>query len=300
VLKKHIEEELEWIKKTPSGRQAKNRARVTKYEELRQMVKKRDYEPGQIVIPQGPRLGHEIITLKGVSKAIQTPEGRRVLFENVTFNLPAGAIVCIIGPNGAGKTTFLKLIAGDETPDTGEVNIGETVRLGYASQTRDALNPYNSVYEEISGGHHELNVGGRMVSMRNYVASFQFTGASQQKYVSDLSGGERNRVHIAKMLRNDVNVLLLDEPTNDIDIEVLRSLEEGLLNYAGCAIIVSHDRWFLDRVATHILSFEPGQAPKLFEGSYTEYENELKKRAVLENREPKKFLFKSLGKLGPR
>jgi len=296
VLKKHIEEELSWISKSPKGRQAKNRARLTKYDELRQQFKKRDYEPGSIVIPQGPRLGDQVIEMVSVSKSILTPEGsRRMLFEDVNFKLKPGAIVCVIGPNGVGKTTFLKLLAGEEQPDTGEIHIGQTVRLGYSSQSRDSLNPYNSVYEEISGGEHELMIGGRVVSMRSYVASFMFSGNGQQKYVSDLSGGERNRVHIAKMLRSDVNVLLLDEPTNDIDVEVLRSLEEGLIEYTGCAVIVSHDRWFLDRVATHILAFEAGRPPKLFEGSYSDYERQTKKNAEASGL-PKKTLFRGLTK----
>jgi len=297
VLKKHIEEELSWIQKSPKGRQSKNRARLTKYDELREQFKKREYEPGSIVIPQGPRLGEQVIELISVSKSVQTEDGPRVLFQDVNFRLKPGAIVCIIGPNGAGKTTFLKLLAGEEEPDSGEINIGQTVKLGYSSQSRDTLNPYNSVYEEISGGEHELQIGGRVVAMRSYVASFMFSGSGQQKYVSDLSGGERNRVHIAKMLKSDVNVLLLDEPTNDIDVEVLRSLEEGLLNYTGCAVVVSHDRWFLDRIATHILSFEKGSDPVLFEGTYSEYEREMKRKAeAAGTTQQTRTLFRSITK----
>lgn len=300
VLKKHLEEELEWIKKSPKGRQAKSKARIGKYEELRKQQKLREYEPGTIVIPAGARLGAETIILKGVTKSIPSIEANapdRLLIDNFHFNLGRGDIVGIVGPNGVGKTTLLKMIAGEEKPDEGEVKIGNTVRIGYASQSRGKLNPYNTVYDEIAGPLHEIQMGDKMVSMRTFVAAFQFTGPAQQKYVSDLSGGERNRVHLAKMLTEDANILLLDEPTNDIDIEVLRSLENGLMDYPGCAIIVSHDRWFLDRVVTHIIAFEGDGKLVHFLGNYSEYELDRKARCISAGK-PSKSAFTNIFKSG--
>jgi len=299
VLKKHLEEELEWINSSPKGRQAKSKARIGRYDDLLKKQRQKEYEPGTICIPAGARLGAETLTLTNLKKSIEDEdtEVTRVLFDDLNFKLPTSGIVGIVGPNGAGKTTLLKILAGEETPDSGDIKFGPTVKIGYASQSRGGLNPYNTVYEEIAGSMNEIFLGDRMVSMRNYVAAFQFVGTAQQKYVSDLSGGERNRVHLAKMLTEDANVLLLDEPTNDIDIEVLRSLENGLAEFPGCVIIVSHDRWFLDRVATHIIAFEGAGKVTIFDGNYSEYEKS-RKAALEAQGKSSNFVYRSIFKSG--
>jgi ATPase subunit of ABC transporter with duplicated ATPase domains len=244
----------------------------------------------EIYIPPGPRLGDVVVEAKGVSKAY----GDHVLFENLTFELPPGGIVGVIGPNGAGKTTLLKLIIGAERPDAGTFKIGETVKLGYIDQMRDTLNPDKNVWEEISGGEDTLTLGARRTNSRAYVASFNFLGSDQQKKVGSLSGGERNRVHLAKMLKTGANVLLLDEPTNDLDVNTLRALEEALFEFAGCAVIVSHDRWFLDRVATHVLAFEGESQVTWFNGNFSDYEADRRKRLGLAADTPHRIQYKKL------
>jgi sulfate-transporting ATPase len=266
--------ELEWIHTSQKARQAKGKARITAYNNLLSQEHEKRREELEIYIPPGPRLGDVVVEAKGVSKAY----GDHVLFENLTFELPPGGIVGVIGPNGAGKTTLLKLIIGAEQADAGAFKIGETVTLGYIDQLRDTLNPDKTVWEEISGGEDTLTLGAHKVNSRAYVASFNFLGSDQQKKVGSLSGGERNRVHLAKMLKTGANVLLLDEPTNDLDVNTLRALEEALFEFAGCAVIVSHDRWFLDRVATHVLAFEDDSRAVWFNGNFTDYEADRRKR----------------------
>jgi ATPase subunit of ABC transporter with duplicated ATPase domains len=294
VLSKQLKSELDWIHKTPSGRQTKSKSRIERFEELRDQQKKKTYEPGVIVIPPGPRLGKDVINVQSISKSVSLPNGdKRPLFSNLSFRVLPGSIIGIVGPNGSGKTSLLKILAGEEKADSGEVTVGQTVRLGYASQNRDALNPKNTVYEEIAQGAHELSVGDYNVALRQYVATFNFKSGQQDKLVANLSGGERNRVHLAKMLKSSVNVILLDEPTNDIDIEVLRSLEEGMQDYPGCFVVVSHDRWFLDRVATHILAFEDDKTI-FFEGNFSQYDKDRK-----QNRGGKEqFVFTNISKRG--
>eukprot|EP01125_Pyxidicula_operculata_P010712 TRINITY_DN3528_c0_g1_i2.p1 TRINITY_DN3528_c0_g1~~TRINITY_DN3528_c0_g1_i2.p1 ORF type:complete len:535 (-),score=144.06 TRINITY_DN3528_c0_g1_i2:97-1701(-) len=281
VLGRQLKEEMEWVQKSPKGRQAKNRARVERYEELRKSYKTKKYEPGAIVIPPGPRLGGEVINVENLTKTLVDTdddgnESVRTLFKDLNFKIAAGAIVGIIGPNGSGKTTLLKVLAGVSQPDSGDIKVGQTVKIGFASQGRDGLNPNNTVYQEIAQSDHELVVGDSTISLRQYIAFFNFKSGSQDKLVGDLSGGERNRVHLAKMLKSNVNVLLLDEPTNDIDIEVLRSLEQAIAEFPGCVIVVSHDRWFLDRIATHILAFHDNNEVVFHEGNYSSYEREYK------------------------
>jgi ATP-binding cassette ChvD family protein len=266
--------ELEWIRASPKARQAKGKARITAYNNLLSQEHDQRREELEIYIPPGPRLGDVVVEAKGVSKAY----GDKVLFEALTFALPPGGIVGIIGPNGAGKTTLLKLITGAEQPDFGTFKIGETVTLGYVDQSRDTLNNEHNVWEEISGGEDTLMLGARKVNSRAYVASFNFLGSDQQKKVGALSGGERNRVHLAKMLKQGANVLLLDEPTNDLDVNTLRALEETLQEFAGCAVVVSHDRWFLDRVATHVLAFEDEGHVTWFDGNFSDYEADRRRR----------------------
>ncbi len=270
-----LQRELEWIQMSPRARQAKGKARVNNYEALLSQEVEKRREELEIYIPPGPRLGDVVVEFDGVSKGY----GERLLIDNLTLSIPPGSIVGIVGPNGAGKTTLLRLITGQEQPDSGRVRLGQTVQLGYVDQSRASLQPENSVWQEISGGEETIALGGRRRNSRAYVASFNFLGADQQKAVGVLSGGERNRVHLAKMLKEQANVLLLDEPTNDLDVNTLRALEEALEAFAGCALIVSHDRWFLDRVATHILAFEPGSRLHLQEGNWSEYEADLKGRA---------------------
>ncbi len=262
-----IQRELEWVRLNPKGRHAKSKARITAYEKMVESDSASREEEIEIFIPPGPRLGDTVIRVEGISKTY----GDTVLYDDLNFNLPAGGIVGIIGPNGAGKTTLFRLITGVERQDSGTITLGDTVKLGYVDQSRP-LDPSKTIWQEISGGEDLITVGGRQINSRSYVARFNFSGTDQQKSVGTLSGGERNRVHLAKVLRGGANVLLLDEPTNDLDVNTLRALEEALLNFAGCAVVISHDRWFLDRIATHILSFEDEGRVSWFEGNFTEYE----------------------------
>lgn len=269
-----LERELEWIRMTPKAKQQKNKARIRAYEELLNRDQVRRNEAVQIYIPPGPRLGAIAIEAQGVSKRY----GERILFENMDFALPSGGIVGVIGPNGAGKTTLFRLITGQERADSGQLRIGATVRLGYVDQSRETLTGENTVWQEVSGGEEEIDLGERQVHSRAYLARFNFLGADQQQKVGALSGGQRNRVHLAKVLKKQANVFLLDEPTNDLDVHTLRALEEGLENFAGCALVISHDRWFLDRIATHILAFEGDSQVYWFEGNFSEYEANKKAR----------------------
>jgi ATP-binding cassette ChvD family protein len=286
--RKTLERELEWVRMSPKARHAKSKARLSAYENLLNQDVKQKEEKLEIFIPNGPRLGDRVITAKGVTKAF----GERILFEDLDFSLPPNGIVGVIGPNGAGKTTLFRMIMGQEKTDRGTFTVGETVTLGYVDQAHAAIDPKKSVYEVISGGQDEIMVGNRPVNSRAYAARFNFTGADQEKKCGVLSGGERNRLHLALTLRSGANVLLLDEPTNDIDVNTLRALEEGLENFAGCAVIISHDRWFLDRVATHILAFEGESKVVWFEGSFSEYDENLRKRTG--NSGPVRFRYKKL------
>jgi energy-dependent translational throttle protein EttA len=272
--RKTLERELEWVRMAPKARQAKGKARLSAYEKLLSEDVKQKEDRLEIYIPNGPRLGANVIESKGVSKAF----GDKLLFEKLNFNLPPAGIVGVIGPNGAGKTTLFRLIIGSEKPDSGTFSIGETVKIGYVDQAHTAIDPEKTVFEVISGGLDFITMGNKQVNARAYVGRFNFTGADQEKKCGVLSGGERNRLHLALTLKEEANVLLLDEPTNDIDVNTLRALEDGLDNFAGCAVIISHDRWFLDRVATHILSFEGDSQVYFFEGSFSEYEENHKKR----------------------
>jgi ATP-binding cassette ChvD family protein len=285
---KTLERELEWARMSPKARHAKSKARLSNYEKLASEETKEREEKLELFIPPGPRLGNIVIQAENVSKAY----GDKVLFDNLNFSLPPAGIVGIIGPNGAGKTTLFRLITGQEQPDSGSFRVGETVALGYVDQMHDDLNPEQSVWENITGGHDNLVLGNRTMNSRAYVSKFNFNGADQQKKVGVLSGGERNRVHLAITLKKSSNVLLLDEPTNDIDVNTLRALEEGLENFGGCAVIISHDRWFLDRVCTHILAFEGDSQVYYFEGNYSDYEENRKKR--LGDVAPKRIKYKAL------
>ncbi len=286
--RKTLERELEWVRMAPKARHAKSKARLAAYERMMSEDVKQKEEKLEIFIPNGPRLGNKVIEAKGISKAF----GDKLLFENLSFTLPPAGIVGIIGPNGAGKTTLFRMIMGIEKPDSGEFSIGETVKLGYIDQAHSEIDPEKSVWEVISESNENLQIGGRLFNSRAYVARFNFSGADQGKKAGVLSGGERNRMHLALTLRSEANVLLLDEPTNDIDVNTLRALEEGLENFAGCAVIISHDRWFLDRIATHILAFEGDSQVVFFEGGYTEYEENRKKR--LGNDTPHRMRYKKL------
>ena len=288
--KRTLERELEWVQMAPRARQAKSKARLAAYETLLAEDKDKQVDLTQITIPAGERLGQVVIEADKLKKSF----GDRVLFENLSFSLPRGGIVGIIGPNGAGKTTLFKMIMGLETPDSGTMRIGETVQLAYVDQSRDALDGTKNVWQEISGGEDKIMVGKREVPSRAYVSSFNFAGSDQQKKVGDLSGGERNRLHLAKLLRRGGNVLLLDEPTNDLDVDTLRSLEDALLAFAGCAVVISHDRWFLDRIATHILAFEGDSKVVWFEGNYQDYEADLKRRIGAAADEPKRIKYRKL------
>lgn len=286
--RKTLERELEWVRMSPKARHAKSKARLSAYENLLNQDVKQKEEKLEIFIPNGPRLGDKVISARGVTKAF----GDRILFEDLDFSLPPNGIVGVIGPNGAGKTTLFRMIMGQETTDRGTFEVGGTVTLGYVDQAHAEIDPKKSVYEVISGGLDEILVGNRPVNARAYAARFNFTGADQEKKCGVLSGGERNRLHLALTLKSGANVLLLDEPTNDIDVNTLRALEEGLDNFAGCAVIISHDRWFLDRVATHILAFEGDSKVVWFEGSFSEYDENLRKRTG--NAGPVRFRYKRL------
>ena len=289
---KSLSQELEWVRSSPRARQAKSKARLASYEEL--LAQSRDTAPtsAQIVIPSGPRLGDLVIEAVAVNKAF----GEKLLIDDLNFKLPPGAIVGVIGPNGAGKTTLFRMITGAETPDGGELRIGDSVKLGYVDQSRDSLKAEATVWEEISEGQTEIDLGKRKVQSRAYVGAFNFRGADQQKKVGQLSGGERNRVHLAKMLKSGANVILLDEPTNDLDVDTLRALEEALLSFAGCAVVISHDRWFLDRVATHMLAFEGDSHVEWFEGNYDDYEADRKRRLGDAAAQPHRIKYRPLSR----
>ena len=288
--RKTLERELEWIRMSPKGRHAKSKARINDYETLASQETEKRGEDLEIFIPVGERLGDVVIEARNVAKSY----GDKLLFENLEFSLPRGGIVGVIGANGAGKTTLFRLITEQETPDSGDFKVGETVQLGYVDQSRDSLNADKTIWEEISGGTDLVQLGKREVNSRAYVSRFNFSGADQQKRVGQLSGGERNRVHLAKMLKSGVNVLLLDEPTNDLDVNTMRSLEEALENFAGCAVVISHDRWFLDRIATHILAFEGDSKVEFFDGNYSEYEADKKRRLGHDADQPHRIKYRSL------
>jgi ATP-binding cassette ChvD family protein len=290
ALQKTLQRELEWIRMAPKARQAKGKARINAYENLLSQEMEKRREELEIYIPPGPRLGNLVVEAKDLSKAY----GDRLLFEGMNFLLPPGGIVGVIGPNGAGKTTFFRLITGQEKADSGALRIGETVKLAYVDQSRDQLNPEKTIWEEISGGRDTVQLGNREVNSRAYVARFNFTGTEQQKKVGLLSGGERNRVHLAKMLKEGGNVILLDEPTNDLDVNTLRALEEALENFAGCAVVISHDRWFLDRTATHILAFEGESKVVWFAGNYSDYETDRKRRIGAAADQPHRIKYRQL------
>ncbi|HJU17086.1 MAG TPA: energy-dependent translational throttle protein EttA [Stellaceae bacterium] len=287
-----LERELEWVRESPRARQAKSKARLQAYDALLAQSREKAPETAQIVLPPGPRLGDLVIAAEGLSKTF----GDRLLIEKLDFRLPPGGIVGVIGPNGAGKTTLFRMIVGAEPPDSGTIKIGDSVKLGYVDQSRDALIASHSVWEEISGGADEIDLGRRRIASRAYCALFNFRGPDQQKRVGQLSGGERNRVHLAKMLKEGANLLLLDEPTNDLDVDTLRALEEALLEFPGCAVVITHDRWFLDRVATHILAFEGDSQAVWFEGNYAEYEAGRRRRLGAAADQPHRIRYKPLSR----
>ncbi|HLD95503.1 MAG TPA: energy-dependent translational throttle protein EttA [Alphaproteobacteria bacterium] len=289
---KQLERELEWIRQSPKGRQSKSKARIQSYEELLSKELDKGQGDGSITIPAGPRLGDVVVEGSHISKAFED----RYLIDDFSFKLPKGGIVGVIGPNGAGKTTLFKMLTGQEKPDSGSIRVGETVVLGYVDQSRDALDSNKTIWEEISGGLDEIVLGKRTMPSRAYCGLFNFKGPDQQKKVGLLSGGERNRVHLAKMLKSGANVLLLDEPTNDLDVETLRSLEEGLLDFAGCAIVISHDRFFLDRIATHIMAFEGDSHVEYFEGNFQSYEEDKKRRLGIQADQPTRVKYKPLAR----
>ena len=288
--RKTLERELEWVRMAPKARQAKGKARLAAYDRMLNEEQKEREEKLEIFIPNGPRLGNKVINAEGVSKAF----GDKLLFDNLDFMLPPNGIVGIIGPNGAGKTTLFRMIMGMEQADKGTFSVGETVRVGYVDQVHSNIDPNKSVFETISEGTEYIRVGGREINARAYLSRFNFTGADQEKKCGVLSGGERNRLHLALTLKSEANVLLLDEPTNDIDVNTLRALEEGLENFAGCAVVISHDRWFLDRICTHILAFEGDSKLYWYEGSYSEYEAHKKQRLGEDANEPKRIRYRSL------
>ncbi len=288
--RKTLQRELEWIRMSPKGRHAKGRARITSYEELLGQEGEKKAKDLEIFIPPGPRLGKVVVEAEGVSKGYR----ERLLVEDMSFTLPPGGIVGVIGPNGAGKTTLFRMITGQETPDSGVIRVGDTVKLAYVDQSRDALDPEKSIWEVISDGQDTLQLGRQQVNSRAYTARFNFSGADQQKKVGMLSGGERNRVHLARMLKEGANVLLLDEPTNDLDVNTMRALEEALENFAGCAVVISHDRWFLDRIATHILAFEGDSKTVWFEGNWSEYEEDRRARLGAAADQPHRIKYRQL------
>jgi ATP-binding cassette ChvD family protein len=290
ALRKALEHELEWVRQNPKARQAKSKARLQRYEELASREFQERNETNEIYIPPGERLGELVIEVKGLRKGY----GERLLIDNLSFSLPRGGIVGIIGPNGAGKTTLFRMLTGGEKPDAGEIRVGPTVKLAYVDQSRHALDDRKTVWEEISGGLDILKVGNYETPSRSYVGRFNFKGSQQQQTIGELSGGERNRVHLAKVLKSGGNVLLLDEPTNDLDVETLRALEEALLGFPGCAVVISHDRWFLDRIATHILAFEGDSQVVWFEGNYQEYVEDFKRRKGEEAAQPHRIRYKPL------
>jgi ATP-binding cassette ChvD family protein len=287
-----LDREREWISASPRARQAKSKARYQRYEDLLKKAADRTVQTAQIVIPVAERLGQNVIDFEGLTKGF----GDNLLIDNLTFKLPAGGIVGVIGPNGAGKTTLFRMITGQDKPDKGTIKIGESVKLGYVDQSRDALNDKATVWEEISGGLDQLQLGKREVNSRAYCGAFNFKGPDQQKKVGQLSGGERNRVHLAKMLKSGANVLLLDEPTNDLDVDTLRALEDALEDFAGCAVIISHDRWFLDRIATHMLSFEGESHVEWFEGNFQDYEEDKKRRLGVDSTVPHRIKYKKFSR----
>ena len=287
---KTLHRELEWVRMSPRARQAKSKARLTRYEELREEAERQTEGSAEILIPVPERLGDEVVVASDVSKGF----GDRLLFENLTFSLPRGGIVGVIGPNGAGKTTLFRMITAQEQPDTGTLTVGTTVQIAHVDQSRDTLDPEKTVYQEISGGQDQLQFGRRTVNPRAYAAGFNFRGSDQQKKVGTLSGGERNRLHLAKLLKSGGNLLLLDEPTNDLDVDTLRALEEALLGFAGCAVVITHDRWFLDRIATHILAFEGNSEVVWYEGNYQEYAADYHKRKGASVDQPHRIRYKKL------
>ena len=288
--RKTLSRELEWIRMSPKGRHAKGKARINAYEAMLSHESEKRAPELEIYIPAGPRLGKKVIEAVGISKAL----GDKELMEDVNFIIPAGAIVGIIGPNGAGKTTLFKMLVGQEKPDAGTLTIGDTVQFAYVDQQRESLTPGKTVYELISDGAETIKLGNREINARAYCSRFNFTGSDQQKKVDVLSGGERNRVHTARMLKSGANVILLDEPTNDIDVNTMRALEDGLENFAGCVLVVSHDRWFLDRIATHIMAFEGDSSVVFFDGNYSEYEEDRKKRLGKDADQPHRLKFRKL------
>src|SRR5258706_366137 len=285
-----LERELEWIRMSPRARQAKGKARLNAYEELLREESAQKIETAEIYIAPGPRLGDVGVEARGLRKGY----GDNLLIEDLNFTLPRGGIVGVIGPNGAGKTTLFRMITGQEKPDAGTLKIGDTVQVGYVDQSREALDAKKTVWEEISGGHDEIELGKRKIASRAYVSWFNFKGGGQQRRVGELSGGERNRVHLAKLLKKGSNLLLLDEPTNDLDVDTLRALEEALLNFAGCAVVISHDRWFLDRIATHMLAFEGDSEVVWFEGNYQDYEADRKRRLGAAADQPHRIKYRKL------
>jgi energy-dependent translational throttle protein EttA len=287
---KTLERELEWIRMSPRARQAKGKARLNAYEDLLTQETAQKIETAEIYIAPGPRLGDNVVEARGLRKGY----GDNLLIENLEFTLPRGGIVGVIGPNGAGKTTLFRMITGQEKPDAGTLKIGETVQIGYVDQSREALDPNKTVFEEITGGHDEIELGKKKIASRAYVSWFNFKGAGQQRKVGTLSGGERNRVHLAKLLKKGSNLLLLDEPTNDLDVDTLRALEEALLNFAGCAVVISHDRWFLDRIATHMLAFEGDSQVVWFQGNYQDYEADRKRRLGAAADQPHRIKYRKL------
>ncbi|AMP90578.1 energy-dependent translational throttle protein EttA [Legionella pneumophila] len=290
ALQRAIKAELEWVRTSPKGRHAKNKARLARFEEMNSKEFQKRNETNEIYIPPGERLGDLVLEGEKICKSY----GDRILIDNFDFKLPKGGILGIIGPNGAGKSTFLKMLTGQEEPDKGVIRIGETVKLAYVDQMRDNLNPNNSVWQEISDGHDIMQIGNFQMPSRAYVGRFNFKGTDQQKKISQLSGGERNRVHLAKLLKSGGNVLLLDEPSNDLDVETLRALEEAILNFPGCAIVISHDRWFLDRICTHLMAFEGDSQITFFEGNYSEYEADRKRRLGDEANRPSRIKYRKL------
>jgi sulfate-transporting ATPase len=288
---KMLARELEWVRLSPKARQAKSKARLNRYEEMMAEASKEQRDASlEIVIPPGPRLGGEVVSFEGVSKSF----GDRMLIDNLTFKLPRGGIVGVIGPNGAGKTTLFRMIMGVEQPDKGKIKVGDTVKLGYVDQSRDALADDKTIYDEISEGSETMQMGERSINSRSYVSSFNFKGQDQQKKVGILSGGERNRVHLAKMIKRGGNLLLLDEPSNDLDVDTLRALEDGLEKFPGCAVVISHDRWFLDRIATHILAFEGDSHVEWFEGNFADYEADRKRRLGDDADQPHRIKYKPI------